>query len=130
MKKENLFGGILAIIAALMGIIGHIVLFLNWYRIGMGADSAEPGCEILLKYHPPIDGRYRHVGWGAVCGERLRLFHQEKLGILSISDSPCTGVVGKLVHQCAVYGCQPAADLLPAVLALCAALFLIPEGGR
>ena len=37
MKKENLFGGILAIIAALMGIIGHIVLFLNWYRIGMGA---------------------------------------------------------------------------------------------
>ena len=54
MKKENIFGGILAIIAALMGLIGHMVLFMNWYRIGMGADSAEPGCEILLKYIHPL----------------------------------------------------------------------------
>jgi len=55
MKDRNLFGGILASISALMGIIGHFVLFLNWYRIGMSADSAEPGCEILLKYiHPAM----------------------------------------------------------------------------
>ena len=53
-EKKNILGGILAVIASLMGIIGHIVLFLQWYRIGMGAESAEPGCEILLKYIHPL----------------------------------------------------------------------------
>ena len=53
-EKNNILGGILAVIASLMGIIGHIVLFLQWYRIGMGAESAEPGCEILLKYIHPL----------------------------------------------------------------------------
>ncbi len=53
MKNKNVLGGILAIIAALMGIIGHFVLFLQWYVIGMHTQSAEPGCEILLNYiHP------------------------------------------------------------------------------
>ena len=55
MKDKNLFGGILASISALMGIIGHFVLFLNWYQVGMHTQSAEPGCEILLKYiHPAM----------------------------------------------------------------------------
>lgn len=55
MKDKNTLGGILATVSALMGIIGHFVLFLNWYHIGMGAESAEPGCEILLKYiHPAL----------------------------------------------------------------------------
>ncbi|MBM3123801.1 MAG: hypothetical protein FJZ87_01870 [Chloroflexi bacterium] len=54
MKNKNTLGGILAVISALMGIIGHFVLFLNWYHIGMGAESAEPGCEILLKYIHPL----------------------------------------------------------------------------
>jgi len=55
MKDKNVFGGILATISALMGIIGHFILFLNWYIAGMGAESAEPGCEILLKYiHPAM----------------------------------------------------------------------------
>ncbi len=54
MKNHNLIGGILAAIAALMGIVGHMVLFMQWYRIGMGAESAEPGCEILLKYIHPL----------------------------------------------------------------------------
>lgn len=54
MKDKNLLGGILATISALMGIIGHIFLFMNWYRIGMSAESAEPGCEILLKYIHPL----------------------------------------------------------------------------
>jgi hypothetical protein len=62
MKKENLFGGSLAILAALMGIIGHIVLFLKWYRIGMGADSAEPGCEILLKTIHPLMASFGMLG--------------------------------------------------------------------
>ncbi|MGB7096964.1 MAG: hypothetical protein WBD62_20125 [Anaerolineales bacterium] len=55
MKTNMRLGGILAIIGALIGIIGHYVIFLNWYRVGMAADSAEPGCEILLKYiHPAL----------------------------------------------------------------------------
>lgn len=54
MKDKNLLGGILATIGALIGIIGHLVLFMQWYRIGMGAESAEPGCEILLKYIHPL----------------------------------------------------------------------------
>jgi hypothetical protein len=55
MKNKSLLGGILAIIAALMGISGHFVLFLTWYQIGMHTQSAEPGCEILLKYiHPAM----------------------------------------------------------------------------
>jgi hypothetical protein len=54
MKNRNVLGGILATIAALMGIIGHMVLFLNWYQIGMHTPTAEPGCEILLKYIHPL----------------------------------------------------------------------------
>ncbi len=54
MERKNLWGGILASIAALMGIIGHFVLFLKWYLIGMASPSAEPGCEILLKYIHPL----------------------------------------------------------------------------
>jgi NADH:ubiquinone oxidoreductase subunit K len=54
MERKNVWGGILATIAALMGIIGHIVIFFRWYRIGMAAPSAEPGCEILLKYIHPL----------------------------------------------------------------------------
>ncbi len=62
MKNKNLLGGILATIASLMGIIGHIVLFLQWYHIGMGAESAEPGCEILLKYIHPLMADFGILG--------------------------------------------------------------------
>ena len=55
MKDRNIRGGVLATVAALMGIVGHMILFLKWYHIGMGAESAEPGCEILLKtIHPAM----------------------------------------------------------------------------
>ena len=55
MKDKQTLGGILTVIAALMGILGHFIIFLNWYQIGMSAESAEPGCEILLKYiHPAM----------------------------------------------------------------------------
>ncbi len=54
MKDKNLLGGILALIASLMGIIGHMLLFLKWYYVGMHTQSAEPGCEILLKYIHPL----------------------------------------------------------------------------
>ena len=53
MKNKNGLGGILASLAALMGIIGHMLLFMKWYVVGMHTPSAEPGCEILLKsIHP------------------------------------------------------------------------------
>jgi hypothetical protein len=55
MKVNYRLGGILALIGALMGIIGHFTIFLNWYETGMAAEAAEPGCEILLKWiHPAI----------------------------------------------------------------------------
>jgi hypothetical protein len=53
MKQNAKLGGALAVIGALMGVIGHYVLFMNWYERGMAAEAAEPGCEILLKWlHP------------------------------------------------------------------------------
>lgn len=54
MKDRHVFGGILATISALMGIFGFFYLFMQWYQIGMGAEFAEPGCEILLKYIHPL----------------------------------------------------------------------------
>ncbi|MHB8133678.1 MAG: hypothetical protein ACYDH1_05550 [Anaerolineaceae bacterium] len=55
MKRNHRLGGILTIIGAVMGIVGHYVLFFQWYVKGMSAESAEPGCEILLKYiHPGL----------------------------------------------------------------------------
>ena len=53
MERNEKLGGIVALISGLMGIIGHFVLFLNWYQIGMHTETAEPGCEILLKYINP-----------------------------------------------------------------------------
>lgn len=55
MKKNHLLGGILASLGAIIGILGHFILFFQWYTTGMTAESAEPGCEILLKYiHPGL----------------------------------------------------------------------------
>jgi hypothetical protein len=55
MKNKYALGGTLALISAVIGVVGHFVLFLQWYIPGMHAESAEPGCEILLKYiHPAM----------------------------------------------------------------------------
>ena len=55
MKKNNKLGGIFALIAAIIGIVGHFVLYFQWYIAAMSADSPEPGCEILLKWiHPGL----------------------------------------------------------------------------
>lgn len=54
MKLNYRLGGILAVMSAVMGLVGHFVLFMSWYRVGMAAPSAEPGCEILLKYIHPL----------------------------------------------------------------------------
>ena len=51
--KNRKLGGVLMLIGAVIGSVGHMLLFFKWYQIGMHAESAEPGCEILLKYiHP------------------------------------------------------------------------------
>jgi hypothetical protein len=62
MKINNRLGGILSVIAALMGVIGHMVIFLKWYQIGMHTQSAEPGCEILLKYIHPLMADFGILG--------------------------------------------------------------------
>ncbi len=53
MERNEKLGGIVALVGGLMGIIGHFVIFLNWYFKGMAAEAAEPGCEILLKWINP-----------------------------------------------------------------------------
>src|SRR5512139_3561639 len=35
---------------------------MNWYHIGMSAPSAEPGCEILLKYIHPLMADFGILG--------------------------------------------------------------------
>lgn len=62
MKNKQLFSGILATLGALMGILGHPIIFLKWYQIGMSAESAEPGCEILLKYIHPLMADFGILG--------------------------------------------------------------------
>lgn len=52
-KRNYRLGWILSAIGALMGIIGHFVIFNAWYFRGMAAESAEPGCEVLLKFLQP-----------------------------------------------------------------------------
>lgn len=55
MKNKHILAGGLALVGGVMGIFGHMLLFMRWYTIGMAAESAEPGCEILLKYiHPAL----------------------------------------------------------------------------
>ena len=54
MSKRQLLGVALAIVGALIGVIGHFTLFLKWYVVGMNTPSAEPGCEILLKTIHPL----------------------------------------------------------------------------
>ena len=62
MERNHKLGGIVAIFAGLMGIIGHFVIFLNWYFRGMAAEAAEPGCEILLKWINPAMADFGIVG--------------------------------------------------------------------
>jgi len=55
MKVKSMWGGFLAVFGAVLGLVGHFVLFDKWYVAGMSAESAEPGCEILLKFiHPGL----------------------------------------------------------------------------
>ncbi|MCX6004001.1 MAG: hypothetical protein NTX46_06325 [Chloroflexi bacterium] len=54
MKRRERLGAILALVGALVGIVGTFLLFMSWYATASHAKSAEPGCEILLKYVMPV----------------------------------------------------------------------------
>lgn len=54
MNRRHLLGAALGIVGALIGIIGHFILFQKWYVVGMNTPSAEPGCEILLETIHPL----------------------------------------------------------------------------
>jgi NADH:ubiquinone oxidoreductase subunit K len=62
MEENKKLGGILGIVSGLMGIIGHTIIFLNWYIPGMKAEAAEPGCEILLKFLNPAMSDFGMIG--------------------------------------------------------------------
>jgi len=53
MKINYRLGAIIALIAGVIGIVGHFFIFTNWYDVAKTAESAEPGCEILLKFIMP-----------------------------------------------------------------------------
>jgi hypothetical protein len=53
MKVNEKLGGILTTIGGLLGILGTMWLFTVWYIPAQMAESAEPGCELLLKYLMP-----------------------------------------------------------------------------
>ena len=51
-QRSERLGALLALIGALVGIFGTIVLFLNWYEVAL-TECAEPACDILLTYIMP-----------------------------------------------------------------------------
>lgn len=51
--NKNVLGVVLCTAAALIGILGTFMIFMQWYEPAMHAEAAEPGCEILLKYIMP-----------------------------------------------------------------------------
>ena len=101
-----------------MGIIGHFVLFLNWYQIGMHTQSAEPGCEILLKYIHPAMADLGILAGVLFAVSAYGFFTKKELGFPAVRDRDRAGFAWKLVHQCALYGRWPASNLLSPLLAL------------
>jgi hypothetical protein len=53
MKKERQLGTWLSLVGGVLGIVGTYLIFMRWYGPALHAESAEPGCEILLKYLMP-----------------------------------------------------------------------------
>jgi hypothetical protein len=53
MMDRKKIGGYLALLGSVLGIVGTYMIFLKWYTPALNAESAEPGCEILLKYLMP-----------------------------------------------------------------------------
>lgn len=56
MRARERLGAILTLLGGALGIVGTFVIFLKWYDLAKIAESAEPGCEILLKYIMPALG--------------------------------------------------------------------------
>lgn len=78
MKNRSFWGGILTATGAVMGIAGHFWLFLQWYQVGMHTQSAEPGCEILLKYVHPAMADFGLLGSVLFAVSAYGFFSQKK----------------------------------------------------
>jgi hypothetical protein len=53
MKINHRLGGALALIGAVLGVVGTYMIFFSWFTPALNAEAAEPGCEILLEYLMP-----------------------------------------------------------------------------
>ena len=127
MKNKNVLGGILASIAALMGIIGHFVIFLNWYQIGMHTQSAEPGCEILLKYIHPLMADVGIMAGVLFAVSAYGFFTKRNWAFFVTMVALVLALLGSWFINVPLHGCRSAACLLPALLAVSAALLPVPE---
>jgi len=56
MRARERLGAILTLLGGVLGIVGTFMIFINWYEVAKHAESAEPGCEILLKFLMPALG--------------------------------------------------------------------------
>ena len=135
MKKNLRLAGWLALVGAGLGIIGNFLVFLNWYDILKVTPSAEPGCEILIKYIMPALSDLGIIGGvlyavsaystppmmprskSAVCRERLRILLRGGLGFPTGGDRKRTSTAGQLVHQRTFNGRGHASGLFPRLLA-------------
>ena len=66
MNKRHLLGAALGITGALIGIIGHFILFQKWYLVGMNTPSAEPGRDVRLETIRPLLADLGPLG-GVLC---------------------------------------------------------------
>ena len=82
MERNEKLGGIVALLAGLVGIVGHFVIFLNWYFKGMAAESAEPGCEILLKWIHPAMADLGMLGGGIFLVSAYGFFNRKSWAFL------------------------------------------------
>ena len=114
MKKNYVWGGVLAAVSAIMGIVGHFVLFMNWYQIGMHAESAEPGCEILLKYIHPAMADLGLLGSVLFAVSAYGFFSQQKWAF----PLAVLGIVPALLGSWFINGPFMAASLPPVYFAL------------
>lgn len=111
---KNKLGGILAAVAAIIGIIGHFILFYQWYQVGMHAESAEPGCETLLKTIHPLLANLGLLGAALFAVSSYGFFTKRKWAfILSV-----IGIVAALLGSFFVNIPFMAAGLPPVYFAL------------
>src|SRR3990172_7227430 len=109
-----------------MGIIGHFVLFLGWYHIGMAAPSAEPGCEILLKYIHPLLADFGILGGVLFAVSAYGFFTKRNWAFFLSVVALVLALLGSWFVNVPYMGAGPPAIFLPAFLAFCPAFLPLP----